>query len=180
VAGPVSLHDLIEAIANAVIEAQDRIERHQISNVSRFFDQDDRPVSVALRLPNPSLQAAEGEDVVLRVPLLALVHSNLLKIKDVEVSFDVDLSDFSVPEAPARLPGAEKTGPDASGASAVNGNASAEAAWDGKEPAKMLQVDMRSSVVRERGATARIVMRVEGQGPTEGMSRLVHHLIKTM
>jgi hypothetical protein len=170
VAGSVSLHDLIEGIANAIIQAQDRIERHQISNLSRYFDKDDRPVSVHLRLPNPSLQAAEGEeDVVFRVPLLALVHSNLLKIKDVEINFQVDLGDFTVAEPPATAAAPEQQSP-----------VVVEKAWKAAEPQKALQVDMRSSVVRDRGATANIVLKVEGRDPTEGMSRLINQLLKTM
>lgn len=181
-AGPISLHDLIEGVANAVIEAQDRIERHQIGNISQYFDKDDRPVSVFLKLPNPALEPRGGKeadgtdwkkDVQLRVPLLALVHSNLLKIKDVEISLEVDIGDFAATAPPAAAaPPPERAGtPEAEGAAR---------GWKVVEPQKTLQVDMRSSVVRDRGATASIVLKVEGREPTEGMSRLINQLIKTM
>jgi hypothetical protein len=171
VAGPISLHDLIETIANAVIEAQSRIEQHQISNLARYFDQDDRPTSVPLRLPNTSPNAGPDEtDRILLVPLLALVNTCQLKIKDVEVAFDVDLGEFSVPEDP---PAAEQTA-DGSEAEGVN------SAWHAAAPQKTLDVDMRQGVARDRDATARIVLRLEGQEPPEGLARLIHHLIKTL
>ncbi len=171
-AGPISLHDLIETIANAVIEAQNRIEQHQISNLARYFDQDDRPTSVPLRLPNTSPNAGPDEtDRLLLVPLLALVSPSQLKIKDVEVSFDVDLGEFSVPDAPPRPPAA------GDGAEAAP---SADQAWHAAAPQKTLDVDMRSGVARDGEATARIVLRLEGQEPPEGLARLVHHLVKVL
>lgn len=168
--GPISLHDLIESMANAVIEAQDRIERYQISNLSRYFDQDDRPVSVPLRLPNNSPQAGSDEpDRVINVPLLALVTCNQLKIKDVEIAFDVDLGDFAdTPPAPSAAPADQDL------------NTTADSAWNGAKPEKTLAVDMRSGTARDQGASARIVLRLEGQEPPEGMARLIQHLLATL
>ncbi|CEE22200.1 hypothetical protein XACJK48_2970015 [Xanthomonas citri pv. citri] len=48
----ISLNDLIEALAGAVIDAQDRIEQHQMANLGAFFDEDNRPRSVLIRLPS--------------------------------------------------------------------------------------------------------------------------------
>src|SRR5476649_2349091 len=88
---PVDLKDLIEALAGAVIEAQDRIEQHQISNLGSYFDSDNRPRSVTIRLPSLSPDADPGDEDLYRAPLLPLVACNPLKIKDVEITFDVDL-----------------------------------------------------------------------------------------
>jgi hypothetical protein len=154
----VSLNDLIESMANAVIEAQDRIEQHQIANIKRYFDSDNRPVSVHLRLP--SLHPESGEDDVqkLRVPLLALVSSNQLKIKEVEISFDADIGDFD---------------------SGDGGEATADSkAWKEKSPSKEVKVDMRSGLLKRDKKTAHVVLKVEGGEPTEGMARLIHELNK--
>lgn len=163
-AAQVSLNALIEALANAVIEAQDRIEQHQISNIRRYFDRDNRPVSVFVRVPSVHPEAkvgsetAAGDDMMLRVPLLALVSSNPLKIKDVEISFDADIGDIAETAA-AETPVERKD-------------------WEHKGAAKSVQVDVRSGFLWSGRKTAHIVLRVEGAEPTEGMSRLMQHLTK--
>jgi hypothetical protein len=157
-AGQVSLNSLIEALANAVIEAQDRIEQHQISNIRRYFDSDNRPISVFVKTPSTHPDAEMGDETELRVPLLALVSSNPLRIKDVEISFDADITDVDEPQE-------ETTSPD-------------QKNWDSKLAAKAIQVDMRSGFLRRGGKTAHVVLRVEGVEPTEGMARLMQHLLK--
>ena len=87
-----SLHLLIQSIAGAVAEAQDKIQLFQVSTVSKYFDEDNRPVSIDVRLPSTSQDAREGEERVVRVPLLSLVGSRLLAIKDMEISFEVGLN----------------------------------------------------------------------------------------
>lgn len=156
-AGEVSLNDLIEALSNAVIEAQDRIEQHQISNISRYFDEDNRPISVNVKLPSLDPNSEE-EDVNYRLPLLALVSNNPLRIKDVEISFDADIGEI--------------------GGSGESADSNAKKAWSEENAAKAVQVDMRSGLLRKDRKTAHVVLRVEGGDPTEGMSRLIHHLLK--
>lgn len=97
----IALKDLIEALAGAVIEAQDRIEQHQIANLGSYFDENNRPKSVLLRLPSLQPGAQEGSEDLYRAPLLPLVATNMLRIKDVEISFDVDLGALSDEEAAA-------------------------------------------------------------------------------
>ena len=154
----VSLNDLIEALANAVIEAQDRIEQHQISNIRRYFDSDNRPVSVHLRIPSLDPKAEEGAETHYRVPLLALVSNNPLKIKDVEISFDADISEFSELEKEEEPKDTKE--------------------WQGKSDGKAVKVDMGSGLLGKGKKTAHVVMRVEGGEPTEGMARLIHELLK--
>ncbi|MFP4462126.1 MAG: DUF2589 domain-containing protein, partial [Thermotogota bacterium] len=84
-----TLHDLIEALAGSVIEAQDRIEKHQYSNIKRYFDDNGRPRSFEIRLPSIDPNAKPNDEDCYRVPILPLVPLNPLKIKDIELSFDV-------------------------------------------------------------------------------------------
>jgi hypothetical protein len=86
-----SLENLIEGLAGAVVEAQRRIEQHQIDNLRLFFDDDDRPTTINILVPSLHPHAKSDEDVVYRVPLLPIVASSLLRIKDVEITFDADL-----------------------------------------------------------------------------------------
>jgi len=154
----VSLNDLIESIANAVIDAQDRIEQHQVDNIKSYFDEDNRPVSVHLRVPSSDPDAEEGAEEHLRVPLLALTSNNPLRIKEVEISFDADITEFEV-------------------ADKGEGNLETKE-WGGKLTGKAVKVDMRSGLLRKDKKTAHVVLKVEGGEPTEGMARLIHELNK--
>jgi hypothetical protein len=169
-AAQVALKDLIEALAGAIVEAQDRIEQHQIANLSSYFDADNRPKSVLIRLPSMHPQAAEGDEDLYRAPLLPLVSTNLLKIKDVELSFDVDLGEVAGDLSPP--PAA--TAPDA-------GRPEAQSPWrdEGASLKKKVQVHTRSGLLGRRSSTVHVVLRVEGSEPTDGISRLTNHLMQT-
>ncbi|OWQ83827.1 hypothetical protein CDN99_25515 [Roseateles aquatilis] len=155
----VQLKDLIEALAGAVIDAQDRIEQHQITKLAQYFDDDNRPRTVLIRLPSVRPDAPEGSEDLYRAPLLSLVPSNALKIKDVEIRFDVDLgaiADDAPPDAEATPTGS---------------------AWQGVAGGirKSVQVHTRGPLVGRR-STAHVVLRVEGTEPTDGHARLVNQL----
>lgn len=159
----VELKDLIEALAGAVIEAQDRIEQHQISNLGNYFDEDSRPRSVLIRLPSVRPDAEPGSEDLYRAALLPLVAANSLRIKDVEISFDVDLGAIADDDPP----GVEPTD---AGTAWVNGD-------NVGGPRKSVQVHTRGPLVGKR-SSAHVVMRVEGVEPSEGVARLVHQLIQ--
>lgn len=160
----VSLKDLIEALAGAVIEAQDRIEQHQIVNLSSYFDENNRPRSVLLRLPSMNPNAEEGSEDLYRAPLLPLVSTNLLKIKDVEISFDVDLGALGDDDAAAAS--SAPAAPSAGGSPWQSASAGVK---------KSVQVHTRGPLVGKR-STAHVVLRVEGTEPTEGAARLINQL----
>ncbi len=155
----VELKDLIEALSGAVIDAQDRIEQHQIAKLGQYFDDDNRPRSVLIRLPSIRPDAPEGSEDLYRAPLLSLVPSNPLKIKDVEISFDVDLGAIAEDELAAGQPTA--TG----------------SAWQSASQSvrKSVQVHTRGPLVGKR-SSAHVVLRVESAEPTDGHARLVHQL----
>jgi hypothetical protein len=89
------LNELIESLSNSVSEAQDRIENHQIERFKSYFDADRRPRKLDIRLPSLHPNAIVGQEEEYRVPLLPLVASSLLKIKEVEIEFDINLVDIS-------------------------------------------------------------------------------------
>jgi hypothetical protein len=158
-----SLNSLIEAIAGAVIDAQDRIEQHQVSNLSDYFDEDNRPKSVVIRMPSMHPQATEGDEDLYRAPLLPLVSTNVLRIKDVEVTFDAELGDV-----------AENA--DTSG-DAPDGKSD----WRKKAPSSTpsLQVDTAGGSPSRKSGSVHVVLHVEGSEPTDGAARLMNHLAQT-
>jgi len=147
-----SLNDLIEAIAGAVTDAQDRIEQHQMSHLSDFFDEDNRPKSVVIRMPSLHPNANEGDEDLYRAPILPLVSTNVLRIKDVEITFDADLGSLVDDEPTTGKP----------------------------QPGKRaLQVDTAVGAPNRKGGSVHVVLRVEGSEPTDGAARLMNHLAQT-
>jgi len=157
-----SLDNLIEGLAGAVVEAQQRIETHQINNFLNYFDEDKRPKKIDILLPslNPT---AEEADVRYRVPLLPLVASSLLRIKEVEISFDTDLVGLTEQAADEYSDADSQLDPNAA------------------TPKKLRSVnlDMRGGgVFRKKTGSVHVVMKVEGREISEGMARLVDRLIQ--
>jgi len=155
----IPLDDLIEALAGAVIDAQDQIEQHQLTNILHYFDGQNRPKSLTVRLPSLNPKADSGSEDIYRAPLLPLVSMNLLKIKDVEISFDVDLGRFSDESAETKN---EKKNDDV-----IN------------KKRKSIFVDMAGGRAKDKAGNIHIVLKVEGSEPSEGAARLINHLIQT-
>lgn len=157
-----SLDNLIEGLAGAVVEAQGRIEKHQINNFLDYFDGDNRPKKIDVSLPSLHPEHL-GEDIRYRVPLLPLVASSLLRIKEVEISFDTDLVGISEQS--------EEENKDDSDNSVGLGR--------GKGKPRSVNLDVRGAGVNRKNAgSVHIVMKVEGQEISEGMARLVDRLIQ--
>jgi hypothetical protein len=160
-----SLNDLIEALAGAVIDAQDRIEQHQISHLSDYFDEDNRPKSVVIRMPSLQPGAGADDEDLYRAPILPLVSTNVLRIKDVEIRFDADLGplvDEQQASTSAPAPEAPKQG------------------WRVKHPPSKPFVQVDTAVnAQNRSGAVHVVLRVEGSEPTDGAARLMNHLAQT-
>lgn len=159
-----SLDNLIEGLAGAVVEAQNRIETHQIKNFLSFFDRDSRPKTIDITLPSLHPDKKD-QDSYYRVPLLPLVSSSLLRIKEVEISFDTDLIGISETDEESEGQGKpEKLAP---------GN-------EAPKKLKSINLDIRSGgAFRKKTGTAHVVMKVEGRDISEGMARLLDRLLQT-
>jgi len=158
-----TLDNLIEGLAGAVVEAQQRIETHQINNFLDYFDEDRRPKKLDILVPSLHPDA-KGEDVRYRVPLLPLVASSLLRIKEVEISFDTDLVGVT-----------QQTD------DKVNADVSSQLEPENTAPNKFrsIDLDMRGSgVFRNKTGSVHVVMKVEGHDISEAMARLVDRLIQ--
>jgi hypothetical protein len=161
-AAQTSLNELIEALAGAVIEAQDRIEQHQIENLLSYFTSNGRPKSVTIKLPSLHPHAGEDHEDYYRAPILPLVSTNLLKIKDVEVSFDAELGELF--EATER-----------------GADGKVDELTDGQPPParKSIYIDTTSPRRGSKGGSVHVVLRVIGNEPTDGAARLISHLTQT-
>lgn len=158
-----SLENLIEGLAGAVVEAQRRIEHHQIDNFLSFFDDDKRPKKLDILMPSLHPEH-KGKDARYRVPLLPLVASSLLRIKEVEISFDTDLVGITEQST---------EGESNTNESVLNKEVSAQ------KKLKSVSLDIRGGgIFRKKPGTAHVVMKVEGREISEGMARLVDRLIQ--
>ncbi|WP_090903048.1 DUF2589 domain-containing protein [Azotobacter beijerinckii] len=163
-ANSVSLKDLIEALAGAVIFAQDKIEKYQISNIKQYFDEKTRrPLSATIRLPDLSPSAEAGSEVDISIPMLSLVGNSILHIKEMNVEFSVDISslDQELKSAgPATVPPANHEDEEELKLQSIGKSIGVN--WDSPSSEKM----------------ARLTLRVEAQEQTEGMARLMQRINK--
>lgn len=148
----IPLKDLIESLAGAVIEAQDKVEQHQLESLAKFFDRDKRPKSMVMRVPSIRPDAGENEYDLYRAPLLPLVSMNQLKIKDVQISFDADIGQMI------------------GGETDENGK---------QESDKTVTINFSGNKSEKSSGSIKISMKVEGSEPTDGAARLMNHLSQT-
>ena len=83
--------DLITAIQEAVVRAHETSEAQHVRMMNRFFDQETgEPEILTLNLPyiDPSKTEIQYQEV--KVPTICLVPFNSVKIKDIEVSAEVE------------------------------------------------------------------------------------------
>lgn len=166
--GP-SLHNLVMAISNAVLQAQEKVEAAQLNNLmSYFYRKPGRkgffPLSMRVNLPSLRPEARPGDTEAYRVPYLSALPYSSLRIKRVDVDFDV---------AFGGLTEAQSTG----------GNQSPlplreEKTLRGSEDLPNLSVDM-GALRKGQNVMAHVKLTLEGVELPEGTSRLINELIKT-
>jgi hypothetical protein len=158
------LEGLIEAMAAAVVEAQAHIEQAQVAHLGNYFDEDGRPKSVVIRMPSMQPGAREGDEDLYRSPLLPLVPSTSLRIKDVEICFDAELGRFFDAE-------------DLDGDGIPDGKLGRWGFLSRKKaPSVALDTGARSC---SSGSKVHVKLRVEGVEPADGVARLSNHLAMT-
>lgn len=204
-AGNVGLHDLIGSVAGAIVEAQGVVERHFLDLIGRYFDSNGRPISFDIKLPKPQStapaspqtgdgpppSAADADYVQLGVPLLSLVESNLLAIKEMTVDLDVELGDVISGPGAAGATGAPSGAPRDVPAMSVGSDPAAADMPDAERsplaasallrprPAMGLSVGIGGRTDAS-GPTARISIKVEAKPVSEGLLRLLTQLNKVV
>lgn len=160
-----SLENLIEGLAGAVVEAQRRIESHQIQNFLSYFNKNNRPKGIDIRLPSLHPEKGQEEDTLYHVPFLPLFASTLLHIKEVEISFDTDITGLvETRNEDEQLK--ETTAQDDSGVLGVRKK-------------KSVNLNIRGGVFGRKAGRAHVVLKVEGRELSEGMARLVDRLLQS-
>lgn len=159
-----SLENLIEGLAGAVVDAQRRIESHQITNFLSYFDKNNRPKGMDIRLPSLH-PLKDNEQTVYFVPYLPLFASSLLRIKEVEISFDTDITGLT-----------EASDEDQQTA---DNTAEGDSEVIGKGKKRSVSLDLRGGAFRKKSGKAHVVLKVEGQEPSEGMARLIDRLLNS-
>jgi len=166
-AARITLKDLLEALASAVIGAQDRIEQHQTASLGSYFDSDNRPKSVLIRLPSLHPGAEEGDEDYYRAPLLSLTSANPLRIREVEIDFDVQLGEI----------GEEETTDAGNGDS--GGDSETAGPWRGGTPRKTVQIDLHTATKGALSSAVHVRVKVENTEITSGLAKLTNHLTQT-
>lgn len=148
--GTLNFRDFIQAMASSVIETQNRIEKYQLINIFRtYFDTDSRPKCIELNVPSMRPGAAPDEEEKYRVPWLPLVPPNTLKVKDVEMSFDVELA--GILEQPEN---------------------------NKRKPVDTISVNLGGGS-KDSASRLHVTLRVESAEPSDGAMRLMNHLSQT-
>jgi hypothetical protein len=160
-----SLDGLIEAMAGAVVDAQTRIEQAQVAHLADYFDEDNRPKSVVIRMPSMQAGASADDEDLYRAPLLPLVPTTALRIRDVEICFDAEIGAFFAAETA-----------DGDSVSEID-----QGRWAFLSRGRKGSVALDTSAGHRARDTGKVQvkLRVEGVEPTDGVARLTNHLAMT-
>ena len=89
--------DLISAIQEAVVRAHETSEQQHVRMMGRFFDDETgEPEMLTLNLPFLDPKETDIQYKEVKVPTLCLVPFNSIKIKDIEVTAEVEFQNVKV------------------------------------------------------------------------------------
>lgn len=94
----VNLDNLLRAMHNAVIEAQQLTQEQHLRMLNRFFEKNDdtnefgNPKMLKINLPFAKSNSVEYREV--EIPLIALTPPSSIKIKNMKVEFDAKITGF--------------------------------------------------------------------------------------
>ncbi|WNC69963.1 DUF2589 domain-containing protein [Thalassotalea nanhaiensis] len=91
-----SLDDLVEAITGAVVHARELLEAQHVDVMHRFFKDSNgdgklEALTQTIQIPNTHTESKD-DYVEVEVPLFSLVPLNSLKLDEVEIAFDANIS----------------------------------------------------------------------------------------
>ncbi len=152
-----SLDNLLRALHNAVIKAQELTEQQHIRQLARYFSDDGTPETRTIRIPDLRPET-DDETREIEVPLLALVPPSAIKIKDFDIGFTVGLVGFT--DASSETPGA----------AFVEG--------DPKTHSGPLRVDLAGGSGQDE-SVAQVRVTFEGTDPPEAFHRILGQLTIT-
>jgi len=89
-----TLGNLIEAFQQAVDRAQEQLQSYQLRMLREYFDEENRPLYVHLRLPRPSADGTTLEYVDVDVPRISLVKLGAVALDEMEMDFFLRLQNL--------------------------------------------------------------------------------------
>lgn len=96
-----TLGTLMEALQQAVDRAQEQLQTYQLRMLSEYFDPDNQPLYIKLRLPRMPETGGPLEHMEVEVPRLSLVQMGTIALDEVEIDFPLRL--HGVEEEAGRL-----------------------------------------------------------------------------
>lgn len=163
-ASNIRLSTLIEAITRAIAYAQDEVDKHQVRNLLRYFDDESRPRMIPLQVPARRAGATEKDFDTYKVPLISLVPMNALKIKDVSIKLAVDMGEITEEDITPSTHGDIYSAKDGHGVKKALPVVS-----------KMKAMSVSTSVGRQNGKV-QITLTLQGSEPSEGTQRMVDYI----
>lgn len=89
-----TLDDLLRAIHNAILKAQQLTEQQHMRQLRNYFDDDDRAIVRDIKVPSNHPDANPGDYMILKVPLMSLIPPSAIKIKSLTVKLKLVLRGF--------------------------------------------------------------------------------------
>lgn len=144
---------LLQAIHNAVLRAQELTEEQHIHQLDKYFDQDGKPLMQELQVPTLDPDDDPDTMVTIQVPLMSLLPPSAIKIKELKVSFKAALGKIKLTDHDGDGPGAPSLDMDTGGGGGLFG---------------------------KNQATADIDITFESGDPSESFLRINDYLIKSV
>lgn len=109
-----TLGTLMEALQQAVGRAQEQLQSCQLRTLSEYFDENNEPLYVKLRLPRIPADGGPLEHIEVEVPRLSLVRMGMVALDEVELDFPLRLKALEEKEKQLllELPGTTSDGED--------------------------------------------------------------------
>ena len=159
-----SLERLVHAIASSIIQAQNLVEKAQLGNLRSYFNDDNTPISVEVKIPSLSHDINEKVYDAYHVPVVTLVPHGSLVIKNAKIEMDVEIGQLEQEEPPnGAYPNLD------------------DIVKHGKEPIRpRLEIKPESGGLAKKGSGnfAHVTLQLTQAETTEGMARLLNEIIK--
>lgn len=89
-----SLSALVEALQQSVNRAQEQMQAYQLRMLQEYFDEENRPLYVHLRLPRLSADGKGLEYLEVDVPRLSLVKMGTVCLDELEIDFPLRIQEI--------------------------------------------------------------------------------------
>jgi len=95
----ISFDKMLQAIHNAVLQADNMIQQQHMRQLTHYFNEDGTPICRTIKVPNVNY-FIEGEDknidewIDVKVPLITLLPISSIKMKEMSMEFKVKLKGF--------------------------------------------------------------------------------------